>query len=333
MSRALGASLVLLLALAWPALAPAQSADAEPELETLVVNGEQPGPGLWEFRHGDQSLWVLATVSPLPKDLSWRSRQLERVMARSQILIAPASIDVDIGFWKSLSLVPAALRARKLADKQRLNEVLPPPLYQRWSTARQRHAPRDTDLEGLRPLFAIDEVYDKAIDKAGLQFKRGGVFSEVRKLAKRQGVPVREPTVQLAINDPKGLLREFAATPPRADIPCFESLLTRIESQLPVMQQRGLAWATGDVAALRSLPLEDSQSACLSVVTATPRLAAQYEEALRRWRQEWVLAAEGALLRNASSVAVLPLRELLSPDGLGAQLRARGYQLIEPDAR
>jgi len=127
MTRSCRAGLMLWLALvlALPQAAPAQPLATEPELETLVVNGEQPGPGLWEFRHGEHRLWVLATVSPLPKRLTWRSRQLERVMAQSQILIAPASIDVDIGFWKTLTLVPAALRARKLADTQRLVDVLP----------------------------------------------------------------------------------------------------------------------------------------------------------------------------------------------------------------
>jgi hypothetical protein len=45
-----------------------------------------------------------------------------------------------------------------------------------------------------------------------------------------------------------------------------------------------------------------------------------------------VLAAEGALLRNVSSVAVLPLREMLATDGLAAQLRARGYEMVEPDS-
>jgi uncharacterized protein YbaP (TraB family) len=304
----------------------------EAEIETLVVNGEQPGPGLWEFRHGEHRLWVLATVSPLPKDLKWRSKQLERVLAQSQLVIAPASVDVNIGFFKSLTLVPLALRMGNLPDKQRLADVLSPTAQARWSAARQCHAPRDDDLETLRPLFAGAQLYDKALRRAGLE-RRSDVWKQVRRLAKAQDVTVREPTIALTVEDPKALLREFVDTPPAADIPCFESLLTRIESQLPVMQQRGLAWAKGDVETLKRLPLEDSQAACLNVVTGTPRLAAKYEEATRRWRQEWVLAAEGALLRNVSSVAVLPLREMLAVDGLAAQLRARGYEMVEPDSK
>ena len=323
---------VAVLGLAFALLLPVFGGAQEPELEELVVNGEQPGPGLWEFRNGDHRLWVLATVVPLPRELKWRSLQLERVLAQSQVVIAPASVDVDIGFFKSLTLLPLALRMGSLPDKQRLSAVLPPELYTRWSAMRERHAPRDDSLETRRPLFAAADLYEDALKSAGMA-RRSGVWKQVRSLANAQKVTLREPTISLAVDDPKALLREFVNTPPAADIPCFESLLTRVESQLPLMQQRGLAWAKGDINALKRMQLDDSQSACLNVVTATSRLAAKYEEGLRRWNQEWVLAAEGALQRNSSSVAVLPLRELLDPKGLGAQLRARGYEMIEPDSR
>ena len=320
------------LCLAAAVLQPGYVRADEPELEELVVHGEQPGPGLWEFRQGDHHLWVLATVVPLPRDLTWRSQQLERVLAQSQQVIAPAAVDVNIGFFKGLTLLPLALRMSSLPDKQRLADVLPPAVYARWSVLRQRYAPHDDDLETRRPLFAAADLYDKALGRAGLE-RRTDVWKQVRSLAKAQKLTVREPKIALTVEDPKALLREFVTTPPASDIPCFESLLTRVESQLPLMQQRSLAWAKGDIAALKQLQLDDSQSACLNVVTGTPRLAAQYEAALRRWNQEWLLAAEGALLRNSSSVAVLPLRELLNPGGLAAQLRARGYEMIEPESR
>ena len=69
----------------------------------------------------------------------------------------------------------------------------------------------------------------------------------------------------------------------------------------------------------------------MDAATSSPAVAREYAEALRRVRQDWVLAAEGALLRNPSTVAVVPLREILAADGLLAQLRARGYAVTEPD--
>jgi hypothetical protein len=36
------------------------------DLETLVVTGVQPGPGLWRVSHEGNVLWILGTVSSLP---------------------------------------------------------------------------------------------------------------------------------------------------------------------------------------------------------------------------------------------------------------------------
>ena len=322
---------LLTLALLAPA-ARAQSADTAAELETLTVSGEQPGPGLWALRHGDHSLWMLATVAPVPKDLKWRSRQLEAVIARSQVVIAPPVVDLDaseIGFFQKISMVATLVKSAVLPGKQTLADVLPPALAARWSTLRQRYAPRSKSLDSARPLFAGIVLNEKAMERAGLDANRD-LWEDVRKLAKRHKTTLREPQILLPLKDPKALLAEFASTPPAADVPCLDAVLARLETQLPQLQQQGVAWATGDIETLLRLPPDPLDGACLIGITGTPRLAALYQEGLRRWRLEWVLAAEGALLRNTSSLAVLPLEEVIGPQGLVTQMVARGYTLVEP---
>jgi len=44
----------------------------------------------------------------------------------------------------------------------------------------------------------------------------------------------------------------------------------------------------------------------------------------------WLAEAERALASNASTVAVLPMRDILRPDGYLAGLQARGYVVEEP---
>ncbi|HEV7491247.1 MAG TPA: hypothetical protein VGO25_10600, partial [Rhodanobacteraceae bacterium] len=67
--------------------AKAQSApattDNAAQLPTVVVTGEQPGPGLWKVTSGDHVLWILGTLSPLPKKMTWRSGEVEAIVARS----------------------------------------------------------------------------------------------------------------------------------------------------------------------------------------------------------------------------------------------------------
>ena len=54
---------------------------------TVVVTGEQPGPGLWLVRNGAHDLWILGTLTPLPAGMQWQSSQVEQVIASAQEVI------------------------------------------------------------------------------------------------------------------------------------------------------------------------------------------------------------------------------------------------------
>lgn len=310
-------------------LPPAFGADSGAAMEELVVTGEQPGPGLWEVRSGDHRLYVLGTINPLPAKMHWKSGEVESLIARSQQVLGPIEVKAGIGLFQGLRLLPAVMKARELPKGESLGSVLPPALYARWAPLKKRYIGSSDRTERWRPMFAAGELYEQALDDSKLD-RRNEVWPVVEKAAKRAKVPVRRPVVQLAIADPKGVIRDLAAAPREADIECFESLVTRVERELPVMRQRANAWSRGDLATLRRLPLDDSEGKCLGAVTANPHIAREYAEALRRVRQDWVLAAEGSLLRNESTVAVVPLREIFAADGLVAQLKARGYTVTEP---
>lgn len=45
---------------------------------------------------------------------------------------------------------------------------------------------------------------------------------------------------------------------------------------------------------------------------------------------EWLRMAEAALAANATTFAVLPLEDLVAPDGYVARLRAPGYEIDAP---
>ena len=84
----------------------AKHADAA-ELPTIVVSGEQPGPGLWKVTSGDHVLWILGTLSPLPKNMHWQPKDVEAAIAagvpcigfankagKSERLAAAGAVDV-----------------------------------------------------------------------------------------------------------------------------------------------------------------------------------------------------------------------------------------------
>ena len=98
------------------------------------------------------------------------------------------------------------------------------------------------------------------------------------------------------------------------------------------MRARANAWATGDVAALRSLPPAYRWEACNNAITEAgigKRLG--YGDAQRKLRAKWLDAAEAALARNTVSFASLSLLDMLGPNGYLAALEAKGYTVIAPD--
>ena len=89
---------------------------------TVIVDGTQPGPGLWLVRKGAHDLWILGTLSPLPAKMQWQSKQVQGVIGNAQEVIYPprVSLDVKAGFFQKLTLLPAMLGARKSPDGKRL---------------------------------------------------------------------------------------------------------------------------------------------------------------------------------------------------------------------
>ena len=301
-------------------------------LDTIVVTGTQPGPGMWKVSKGDHVLWVLGTVSPLPKGMQWQSRDVEAVLAQAQEVIwAPSlSVTANIGVFKGLMLAPKALGARKNPDGATLQEIVPADMYARWQVLKRKYIGSDRGVEKWRPIFAASELYDEAIKDAGLT--RAGIVGPVITRAIKARKPKETSTGhRLVIEDPKATLNEFRASR-LDDLDCFGKTLQRLETDLSAMRMRANAWAVGDIDALRSLPYSDQNEACMKAVAQSAvvrkRMQGNPEAEMRK---AWLDAAEKALLANAVSFSTLPMGELLKPDGYLSALQARGYAIEVPE--
>ncbi|MDN5783011.1 MAG: TraB/GumN family protein, partial [Luteimonas sp.] len=257
--------------------------------------------------------------------------EVEGTIARSQAVIAPPAVSMssDVGFFRSLTLVPALLRARNNPGGKKLEEVVSPQLYARWQVLKARYMGRDRGVEKRRPILAAQELYEAAMRKSGLELDNI-VNPLVKKTAKRAGVPVVPVEARLVIKDPKSVLKEFNAST-LADTECFSGTMARIETDLGNMRARANAWAIGDIDALRALPFHNQYADCVNALTETglaKRLGVS--DVFRRAGEIWVDAAEDALEKNSVTFATLPISAILGSDGYVEQLRAKGYSIQAP---
>ena len=140
-------------------------AAAQEPIEEVLVTGQQPGPGLWKVtRPGDADghvLWILGNYSPLPKNMTWRSTELESVLAASQELLAPVSVNASAGPLGGITLLPSLVGVRRNPADARLQDVVPPDLYARWLPLKARYLGNDDDVEEWRPIFAAQEALSR----------------------------------------------------------------------------------------------------------------------------------------------------------------------------
>lgn len=331
---------------------------AEPEspgeLETVVVTGEQPGPGLWKVSKGDHVMWVLATYGPLPKAMSWNSREIESRIAGSQeVLYAPGiSVAPNIGIVRGITMIPAAMKASKLPDDQTLKDVLPAETYGKWLALRQKYVGKDDDVERRRPGIAIEMLRGAMVKKLGLAggpnvYEVVGDLRKKHKVARNQPPPVAR-TVR--VENPRGMLKS-AGKLEAPDADCFIRRLDTLEADVQRTRDIANAWSRGNVAKLRdafrvrTLDEELQESCAYVLMTAlqeggTPdavrakKTLADFmwhaEQASVQAQIDWVAAAQKALEKNSSTFALLPVGTLFRPDGHLEKLRALGYTVEEP---
>ncbi|MEO8808765.1 MAG: TraB/GumN family protein [Rhodanobacter sp.] len=328
--------------LGWIGLAPihAQSAVSPPpaprgpvaDLAAVVVSGVQPGPGLWKVSRSGHVLWVLGTLSPLPQGMQWRSQQLQQVLGSSaELLLQPKlTFKADVGFLGKLFLLPSAYSARKNEDGATLQQILPPPVYARWQLLKQKYIGSDRGVERWRPLFAAQELYRKALKANGLS-RTGGVPATVDALARQLQVKQVPTSYQVVIAHPRDALKAFRQSAPR-DITCFIRMLDNVQYDMPQITARANAWATGDIPGLRALPDSEWRDACVTALAdAGFARTLGLDDLPAKLQAVWVKAALTALRDNPQTLAILPMHELLQPDGYLAALKADGYLVESPD--
>jgi TraB/PrgY/gumN family len=329
---------------------------SEPPLDEVVVNGENPGPGLWKVTRqaadGEHVLWLFGTLPVVPPDVTWKSAQVEKICAQSQEIIAPEelnlSFDGSVGIFRAISLIPSVLRARKIPDDGKLKDVLPADVYQHWQAQKAAYIGSDGGIESWRPFFVADKLKDEAIRKLFLESQPSpgkghapfgvDVWSVIYPIAKEHNITITRPMVAAKMQ-PKELRASIKSFSKHSlnDVECLDKTMAVVDAMAdkPALESRAMAWARGNLVALREMPsFPDADPSCdAAIVQAQVVQDFHFEgfDNLAATRaQKWLEAVENALVHNRSTLALLPIDELLKQDGRLTALRDKGYRVEDP---
>lgn len=123
------AACMLLLSIAMArADAPAQSGTSV-GIEEVMVTGEHPGPGLWRVSSGEHVLFILGTHEPLPRELTWRSEEVEFAVTEAQQIIGNYSASFSLRNGSAYGTQGKALR-----------KILPRKTYEQWQADADKNA-------------------------------------------------------------------------------------------------------------------------------------------------------------------------------------------------
>lgn len=296
----------------------ADGPDAEPQLYQTLVIGKRPGPPLWKVTNQDKVLWIFGTLDYLPKRLKWDPASVRFELSSSEEYISPPQINArENNPFKAISLMRKLKRIEEIPDGKSLQDVLPEQLYERFLEAKSVYAPRNNKILHLRPLNAASSLFRAAQDSVGFSLDKK-VGNRLRSIARGRGATLIDHRKSLDVDT---FLLAYENIFLEDEIACLQATLRTIETDLEAMIIRANAWADGDAELLIKLDYPDRQKACLESLLSTNEIRRVVEQT----RIEWVESIENALTNNEKSFANFPMREIVHPEGLLAQLKQQGY--------
>jgi uncharacterized protein YbaP (TraB family) len=303
-----------------PAPAPPPASSSPPAvMDEIVVTSERTGPGMWHVSRGAAQLYILGSMSPLPKGITWRSKQVEQVLDGAKVVLVQKPL--DIGIVRILWVLITERSVLLIRGGRRLKDVLPADLYARFALQRDKYTDDDKKWERFRPIIAAAFLQQAAFHKVGLS-TRIDLGAAMRTLAQQHHVPLQEIKVT-GVGD---VLDTLKTLPPATENTCVDASLVTVESGLPRLLDRAEAWATGNVERIQNLPEPQVVDACRIALEASAGTA----DLISLMRQTWFAALEKNLHSGGVSVAVVNIDMLLEPGGLLDELRAQGYQVDAP---
>lgn len=310
--KRLATAICAALAIMGAGVAPAHAAgDEATVVEALVVQAAQSGPAWWRVRKGEAVVYIFGgPMGPLPKDLKWDERWLDRRTDNAKALILPSAATVGLG-----DLFGLLRLRRELKENETIADILPEPYRTRFVDGAAKLGKRPQQYGKWNPVLVGSAMTRDYAGKYDLQGEYS-VFQTVRRYGRRhrveteretyKGMPILKQMVDDTGDDAKALT-------------CLGGYLEVVETDPERYRRAARAWAKGDVAGAIDVPM--GPETCRAVLV---------DNWVKTQIHDQVEAIARALETPGKAVAVVPLRSLVLKDGVVEQLRARGFEVVDP---
>jgi hypothetical protein len=242
--------------------------------------------------------------------------------------------DEKVGIFRGLSLLPAAMKARKNPEDAELKELVPPDVYARWLVQKRKYLRYNDSVENWRPIFAGEKLRREAYDDLDLR-ESGMVWDRLSKLVKQKKIKTTAPSLRFTFkaSELRATIKKFSKEE-LADAECFDTTLKLVEaiSDRDTENARARAWATADLEKLAALPPLPNPIVPCAVAVMSSQVAKDVIPADIRERLYalWIDAAVQSLATNQTTLGVVSLAKLTRDDGYLSRLRELGYVIEAP---
>ena len=282
------------------------------EPETVLVQGERPGPGLWRISRDGHVLWLLGTHSPLPVYMTWRSEQVETAISESNEVLGTYAVSLK---------VPAEMQA---INRKPLKSVLSSRSYKQWQQLKQKYLGDQLPTEKLLPAEAAILLQSSAYRRAGLVDSLD-TWRTIYGLARDYKIPVHRMDYEIDLGTAKPSKPDA-----RRGVTYLEQTMQRLDGDIKQAVARANAWANGDIEQLRSLAEADASYASL-LARSWPYLTKEQSDSVAQQAENRLVSElDRALRRNQTTFAGLPIYIVFKNDGPLAAMRTLGCVVEEP---
>jgi uncharacterized protein len=265
-------------------------------------------PPVWIVRDADSELVLFGSVHVLPEGLDWRPAALTQGLAAAE----------DVWFEMPMDSESEAQSAQLAASRgllppgQSLQQLLPPPTWERLTAAAQRHRLSPDMLARMEPWLA-------EVALAGAVYQQAGA-SPAKGVEKQVHAAAPAGAARKAFETPAQQIAFFDEAPLTDQIASLQHSLDELERDPQAFSTLVGAWMDGDLEALERIAIDPLRK-------ATPVL---YRRVVTERNAVWVREIDARLKGSGRTVVVVGAGHLIGPDGLPARLRALGYSVEGP---